>query len=51
MSRSKRTNKDVKDDKLISMKSSIVEMKEWNVKLLREDLCVEMPIGKVVMIE
>lgn len=51
MSIIKGTNKDVEDDKLISMKSSEVEPKVQNLELLRADLCVEMPIGKVVMIE
>lgn len=51
MRRNKGTNKDVKDENIISLKSSEVEPKEKNVELLRTYLCVEIPIGKVVMIE
>lgn len=51
MRRSKGTNKDVEDDKLISLKSSEGEPKAQNVELLREYLCVEMSISKETMIE
>ena len=51
MWRSKGTNKDVEDDKLVSLKSSKGGPGAQNVEFLREDLCVEMPIGKASMIE